>query len=110
MRHFAAVFLLLVLTARYGFAEHPNGWSVGIVPIDSSFWIADFFETYVEVMPSFGIGIDFEGKSDNYTLNNGIYHEGGTGLKFGLLAAAGFRFWTESRRNVPVAKTRDTGA
>jgi hypothetical protein len=27
-----------------------------------------------------------------------------------LLAAAGFRFWTESRRNVPVAKTRDTGA
>lgn len=209
MRHFSAVFLLLVLTARYGFAEHPNGFSMGIVsryntldiindeiwlgislkmpsapihwstslglkntiinslgngksfsfgitgeyyiidkaisrksdiyaglgayidfgsnyfdetlgyaylntgvvvPIGSSFWIADFFETYVEIKPSFGIGIDFEGKSDNYTLNNGIYHEGGTGLKFGLLAAAGFRFWTESRRNVPVAKTRDTGA
>ncbi|MDR0551834.1 MAG: DUF3996 domain-containing protein [Spirochaetaceae bacterium] len=58
------------------------------VPIGLSIQPISWFEVFIDIAPSLGLGIDFEGKKDGV-----VYHKGNVGFGFGLPLEIGLRFW-----------------
>jgi hypothetical protein len=63
------------------------------LPVGLSLQPLNFLEFFLDIAPSIGLGIDFEGKDKDYPINGGVYHEGGMGVFWGAPVELGFRFW-----------------